>query len=349
MPKLKNLVLSGGGTNAIGFLGVFKYLIEKDLFNEINHYVGTSAGSIFSFLLNIGYTYNELNEFCCNFPFNKIVENINLNNFFNKFGLEDSSKLYYILKRLCENKKYDSKITFLELFERTNVKLTVTGTCLSNSKLYYFNYETYPDMEVLMAVRISSCIPFIFAPIVFDNRLWLDGGIVCNNPINYCSNEIENTLSISIYDNCLDNCPNNTPTDFLDYIINVIKCICLSETTEKINLYEKNTIKYSYSNELISDFNISKETINDMINYGYETTEDQKDVILQFCDLDVTQNSNSESISKSESDAILKLIDDVDNSLNNYSDTLIDSEESNSNSNCSSNIINLIRKETDSN
>ena len=161
--------------------------------------------------------------------------------------------------------------------------------------------------------------------------------------------KIENTLSISIYDNCLDNCPNNTPTDFLDYIINVIKCICLSETTEKINLYEKNTIKYSYSNELISDFNISKETINDMINYGYETTDDQKEIILQFCDLEITQNSNSESISKSESDAILKLIDDVDNSLNNYSDTLIDSEESNSNSNCSSNIINLIRKETDSN
>ena len=84
----------------------------------------------------------------------------------------------------------------------------------------------------------------------------------------------------------------------------------------------------------------NKNKINDMINYGYETTDDQKEIILQFCDLEITQNSNSESISKSESDAILKLIDDVDNSLNNYSDTLIDSEESNSNSNCSSNIIN---------
>lgn len=343
MPKLKNLVLSGGGTNALGFLGVFKYLIEKDLIKDVKHFVGTSAGSIFSFLLNIGYTFNELNEFCCNFPFNKIVENINLNNFFNKFGLEDTSKLYYTLTRLCENKGYTSKVTFLELFQKTNIKLTITGTCLSNSKLYYFNYITYPDMDVLTAVRISSCIPFIFTPIVFENKLWLDGGIVCNNPINYCSDEIDNTLSISIYDDCLDKCPNNTPTDFIDYIINVIKCICLAETTEKINLYEKNTIKYSYSDELISDFNISKETIEEMIQYGYDTSIKQKDIILQFCNDDISTNSNSESISKSESDAIHKIIDDVDHSINNYSDTLIESDDSNPNY-----IINLIKKETDS-
>lgn len=225
MPTLRNLVISSGGINGLGFLGIIKYLFENNLIKDINHYIGTSVGAIISLLMNIGYNYNEIYEFCCYFKFSKITNNINLNSFLEKYGFEDSSKIYYILKRLCENKNIDPNTTFLQLYEKTKIKLTITGSCLTNSKLYYFNYETYPDMEILLAVRISATIPLIFIPIVFEDKLWLDGGLIDNYPINYCDNDIENTLGLSIYDICLDKCTNKMPSDLIEYMTQIFNCL----------------------------------------------------------------------------------------------------------------------------
>ena len=94
MPILRNLVISGGGINGLGFLGIIKNLYENNLIKNINHYVGTSVGAIISFLMSINYSYNEIYEFCCYFNFSKITDNINLNCFLEKYGLEDSSKIY---------------------------------------------------------------------------------------------------------------------------------------------------------------------------------------------------------------------------------------------------------------
>ena len=55
MPVLKNLVISGGGINGLGLLGIIRYLSENNLIKNISHYIGTSAGAILSFLLIIGY------------------------------------------------------------------------------------------------------------------------------------------------------------------------------------------------------------------------------------------------------------------------------------------------------
>ena len=38
---LKNLVISGGGINGIGFIGILKYLSENNLLKNVNHYFAT--------------------------------------------------------------------------------------------------------------------------------------------------------------------------------------------------------------------------------------------------------------------------------------------------------------------
>ena len=174
MPILKNLVISGGGTNGIGFIGILKYLSEKNLFKNIEHYIGTSAGAMLCYFLSIGFNWRELYEFAYHFNFTKLINDINLDSFLEKFGFEDTSKLFYILKRLSESKNISPDITFKEHYEKTKIKLTITGTCISNYKLYYFNYETYPDMKILLALRISACIPLVFTPIIFEDKLWVD-------------------------------------------------------------------------------------------------------------------------------------------------------------------------------
>ena len=66
---LKNLVISGGGINGLGFIGIIKYLSENNLLNNIQHYVGTSAGAIIGYLLSIGYNFLEIYEFCTHFNY----------------------------------------------------------------------------------------------------------------------------------------------------------------------------------------------------------------------------------------------------------------------------------------
>ena len=46
-------------------------------------------------------------------------------------------------------------------------------------------------MEVMRAVSLSSAIPFVFKPIMYENNYYCDGGLVNNFPLLNCVNYIK--------------------------------------------------------------------------------------------------------------------------------------------------------------
>jgi hypothetical protein len=70
-------------------------------------------------------------------------------------------------KNLCDNKKKE---------------LVITGTNLTNMETIYFYHGTYPDMPIYKAVRISMSIPYLFVPVILDNKVMVDGGFIDNYP-----------------------------------------------------------------------------------------------------------------------------------------------------------------------
>ena len=46
-------------------------------------------------------------------------------------------------------------------------------------------------------------LPLLFKPMEYDNKCWIDGGVINNFPIDYCNDQINNTLGIAIKDICL--------------------------------------------------------------------------------------------------------------------------------------------------
>ena len=56
------ICLSGGGIKGFSFIGALDYLQNKSFIdiNKITNWVGTSAGSIVSYLFTLGYTIHEI-------------------------------------------------------------------------------------------------------------------------------------------------------------------------------------------------------------------------------------------------------------------------------------------------
>lgn len=309
MTQLKNLVLSGGGVTALGFLGILKLLYEHDLIKEIEHYIGTSMGAIISYLLTIGFTHNELLEFSKLFNFSKITEDIKLDNFLCNYGFIDMNNIKIILKNISNVKNIDNDITFIQHYEKTKKKLSITGTCLSDFKLYYFNYENTPDMKIFDAILISCCIPLLFQPIEHDNKCWIDGGIINNFPIDYCDDEIDNTLGIAIKDICFEKCTIDPKKDLPDYLSNLFKCLVYSDTVKKLETYDKNTIKYNFDISIMVDFNINSDEILEIFNDGYQQAQSQINIFQKF--IKSNDTISDEPLSLSETDTLQKVVDKI--------------------------------------
>tara|TARA_B100001093_G_scaffold311805_1_gene297582 strand:- start:833 stop:1789 length:957 start_codon:yes stop_codon:yes gene_type:complete len=309
MTQLKNLVLSGGGVTALGFLGILKLLYEYDLIKEIEHYVGTSMGAIICYLLTIGFNHNELLEFSKLFNFSKITEDIKLDNFLNNYGFIDMNNIQIILKNISSVKNINHDITFEEHYQKTNKKLSITGTCLSDFKLYYFNYENNPNMKIFDAILISCCIPLLFNPVEYDNKCWIDGGIINNFPIDYCNDEIDNTLGIAIKDVCFGKCSINPKKDLPDYLSNLFKCLVYSDTIKKLDHFDNYTIKYNFDISMIVDFNINSNEILDIFNDAYEQGSSQIHIFKKF--IKTTDTISDEPLSLSDTDTIQKVVDKI--------------------------------------
>ena len=50
MNDIKNLVFSGSGSKIFIHIGFVKYLVENNLFKNVNTFIGTSGGAIVSLL-----------------------------------------------------------------------------------------------------------------------------------------------------------------------------------------------------------------------------------------------------------------------------------------------------------
>ena len=155
------IVLSGGGIRGIAHLGVLKALINAGI--KFSHISGTSAGSIVGAFYASGIDPEEgLNIFMKTSLLRFIrpaVGSLGL------IGIEHTSNL---LKTFFP----DDKI------ENLKIPLTITATNFSEGKLVYFT-----EGPLIRAIQASCCIPGIFRPIMIDNQMYVDGGILNNFPV----------------------------------------------------------------------------------------------------------------------------------------------------------------------
>lgn len=214
MDKIEYLTLCGGGVKGIAYAGCLKALDEHNIMKNIKGIIGTSAGAIVAVLFAVGYNYDEVE---------KILNETNFNSFkdspWSIFGDAYRLKNYYGVylgdnfenwfRKLFKLKTGKDDMTFKEFYEKYNIDLVLTGTCINKRLTYYYNYNDYPDMSVISAVRISMCYPIFFLPVKIGDDYMVDGATLNNYPINYFKEKYpKKSLSNNINNKDIENIDN---------------------------------------------------------------------------------------------------------------------------------------------
>lgn len=273
-----NIALSGGGIHTIAFIGCIKYLFETNKIDELYNVIGSSGGSVICLMIILNYTWEEMRDF-----FIQICEDDELKhlfqysvkdflNIFKKYGMNDGSIIIYSVKKMLTFKDLSEDITFIDLIKKTGRNLIIPVTNLTQKKIEYISVDTYPEMKVITAIRMSTSIPIIFEPIKYYTDIYVDGLIFSNFPIDYFDKFTVDTLGLNIISTQDTEIEIKTFKDYLNL---------LCESFFNSLYRQKTQLKYEYICNIpipktIKNFDIyklkfilNKELIDELIDIGY--------------------------------------------------------------------------------
>ena len=270
--KLKNiLIISGGGMKGYSALGAVSKLKELEIIDEPDVYCGTSIGSSLCFLLSIGYSSEDIFTILHDIDSEMLIK-YNIDGIFNDsyLGIASLNAFISVITILTKKKNISRKITFKKLFNKFKKELIITGVSVNDAKLYYFNHINTPDMEIITAIKISCSIPFIFKPVEYNNKVWIDGGCFNNYPIDYFIDKLDDVIGISLED---EETFIESFNDVPSYISQVFNCIIKGLNFGKYEKFKKNTIKIKVFSKY-NFFDITKEEKKVLYNHGYNTVNE---------------------------------------------------------------------------
>lgn len=269
--NIDTLIFSGGGVKGIGFIGCLKALCNYNhifQINKINHYIGTSAGSIIATMLAIGYNINEIEEIIINIDFNQII-NINSDNILqiiNKYGIVDGDKFEKTIRIIIE-KISNKDLTFLELYQIYHKKLTINSVSIYDKKNEYFNYINTPHLNISKAIRMSCSVPFLFQPYQYNNKLYIDGCVmdsICINQIN-----TDRFIGFYIEDSHIYNINN-----IFEYLQLMTQCTTYQMNNYKIQKYPNKIHSINFNDIQSLNFTLDKNDKMKVINSAYHSTDE---------------------------------------------------------------------------
>jgi predicted acylesterase/phospholipase RssA len=263
--NIDTIVLSGGGAKGIYFIGVLKKFEDLNIIQNINTFAGTSIGAFFCTVFAMGYTSKELADFIFLLKLDKI-KNPSMNNFFQFFGIDDGNNIEIVLENMFKLKGFNKNTTFQEFYNKTKKEIILTGVCINDKKCYYFSHKTFPNMNIIKAIRISCSIPIYYNPVKFDNKYWVDGAVINNYPIDLFKNKLHKTIGFYITNKIEPSDINNLE----DYLSNIVLSYFNGLDSRAIYGFENNTIIIKSEKISILDTNLTKENIIEIINEAYD-------------------------------------------------------------------------------
>lgn len=215
---IKHLVISGGGSIGLQFLGILEELHVKEFWKleEIESIYATSVGTLLGTMICLNYDWETINNYIVNRPWHDIFKLSGkqiIEAYYNK-GLYDKKIIEIVLKPLLEAKDLSLKITLKEFYEYSNIDLHIFTFELNAFKTVELNHELMPDILLVDAISRSCAIPGVFMPICIENECFIDGGVMANYPLSFCLRD--HTVKEEILGLNYTICKNEPTTDHME-------------------------------------------------------------------------------------------------------------------------------------
>ena len=266
---IDTLVLSGGGPSGIAYAGILKALVEHDTFQKENLkcIITTSVGIIFAILYLLDYNILQIEKLSLEKDLTQLlnIEDINIDNLLVKYGLFSNKHIGETISSFIRHKTKKNDLTLKELYDLTNIILTVKVYNVDRSKTEYINHINNPDIKCSTLSMMTTAIPFFFQPVKYNDNLYVDGGLRGHFPIEACESKCY--LGLNIKGGTTNNSNFSLLKDLpiLGYTLNLMK-----GCDNNIDLEDNMIFTYNINGGL--NFDLDIEERKSIIEKGYNMT-----------------------------------------------------------------------------
>ena len=269
--KKSILVMNGCGVKGIAFMGALQALDDLNLLNNFDTFACSSASGWIIGIYLLGYSGKELYEIYRKLDgssFGFISDPLNI---FKNFHVSNFNVFELVFNKLAKNKNINPDITLKEFYELNKKTFIVTSTCINEKKVYYVSYKTFPDIKVIDAIKMTIAVPLYYPPVIYNNKMFVDGGCIDNFPIRMFDSELDKVVGIYI-ESVIVEC--DKFNDIFNYINGIIDCFKVSYNKLTTDKYSKYIITIPINQNNFLEFSISNDKKDELYNTGYKVIKD---------------------------------------------------------------------------
>lgn len=269
------LVLSGGGVKGYILLGAIQSALDLKMISDVKTYVGTSIGSVISYLLAIGYSPVELMVALHIGNWMEKLSYFDLVSMTNGNGASSFTPIQECLEKLTID-KIGKFITLGKLKEEFGKTLICTTYNMTTCKMEYLSPDTHHELPCLTALRMSANIPLVFDRFKYTDCFYVDGGIGDNFPIITGEEHGEKVLGFNMKAD-VKSLQDNPDDGIISYFFRLLQVPVKQATEYRLSTStEKSTIIHLFSGNLKSplEFSLASQQRLEMFSEGYQQTKE---------------------------------------------------------------------------
>lgn len=268
-------IFGGGAIRGASYVGAAKALEELGIYPQT--LAGSSVGAVFAGLIAVGYTAKELKEIFLKVNY-ELFRDLHFG-FGKDFALSKGGIFLDWLKELIEKKYYGENynpdgnppVTFADLKKN----LVVIVTDLTHFKYKEFSKFETPDFEIAYAIRISSTMPGLLAPVEDSGSLLVDGDLQKSWPAwrlskNLCP-EDGRVLEFRLEGNY-----EGKGQNAINFMNTIYSCVTSLATDFIIETYGRRDkfdyVKINTGAIVVVDFNLAEDKKEELMAIGYQQT-----------------------------------------------------------------------------
>ena len=194
--KIEHLILCGGGPLIFSYIGLFKRLREKNVFDidKIKTIYSVSAGSLMAILLMLKVDFEMLEKYFIDRPWHReftFSPQMFIDLIQNKGMIDGNKIMTIVLKNLLESVNLSVDSTLKDLYAVSKIDFHTFSVNINNFSIVNISHKTHPDFRIIDVAHMSCAVPFIISPFTLNGQYYVDGAILKNYPIDILLQEEE--------------------------------------------------------------------------------------------------------------------------------------------------------------